>query len=365
MSRIFEVVQAMSGQKNCIVIPGPYLDFFASDQQSFALAAVLNQLVFWTGKSSQDDGWFYKTHEELAGELRGVSEDQVQRVVSKLRKKYLPGVIEVSTRKVNGTPKNHYRIDGDKLIALIFPPAVESAESRNGKREVTESITQNHGMENAEVQEQSRDSAESYLYTDHYTDQNKQIIKPVGQLAEPADPQADDSLKIDYQAVLKTFHDTLPELPQVIKVTEARRKVLRKLWKEYDLNIEKWGAYLRYIAKKCRWMLEDRPDTTSGKTWRKKDFDYLISEKCYLSVKEERANDLPKVERLDTTARDDAYLRIVTQRRKPRNEVETIAQRLAGSLGRMTDYDARKAWVGIWANAVAQASENDLGRLAG
>ncbi|EOF8224311.1 hypothetical protein ACK2RV_004092 [Yersinia enterocolitica] len=365
MSRIFEVVQAMSGQKNCIVIPGPYLDFFASDQQSFALAAVLNQLVFWTGKSSQDDGWFYKTHEELAGELRGVSEDQVQRVVSKLRKKYLPGVIEVSTRKVNGTPKNHYRIDGDKLIALIFPPAVESAESRNGKREVTESITQNHGMENAEVQEQSRDSAESYLYTDHYSDQNKQIIKPVGQLAEPADPQADDSLKIDYQAVLKTFHDTLPELPQVIKVTEARRKVLRKLWKEYDLNIEKWGAYLRYIAKKCRWMLEDRPDTTSGKTWRKKDFDYLITEKCYLSVKEERANDLPKVERLDTTARDDAYLRIVTQRRKPRNEVETIAQRLAGSLGRMTDYDARKAWVGIWANAVAQASENDLGRLAG
>lgn len=176
MSRIFEVVQSMSGQKNCIVIPGPYLDFFASDQQAFALAAVLNQLVFWTGKSSQDNGWFYKTHEELASELRGVSEDQVQRVVSKLRKKYLPGVIEVSARKVNGTPKNHYRIDGDKLIALIFPPVVESAESRKGKREVTESTTQNHGMENADVQEQCRDSAESYLYTDHYSDQNLSLI---------------------------------------------------------------------------------------------------------------------------------------------------------------------------------------------
>ncbi|HFV9291638.1 TPA: hypothetical protein ACIAIE_001444 [Serratia fonticola] len=361
MSRIFEVVQAMSGQKNCIVIPGPYLDYFASDQQAFALAAVLNQLVFWTGKSSQDDGWFYKTHEELAGELRGVSEDQVQRVVTKLRKKYLPGVIEVSTRKVNGTPTNHYRIDGDKLIALIFPPVLDSAESRNGNRESAESNTQNHGMENAEVRDELREGAESYLYTDQY----KQIIKPVGQLAAPADEPQEDSLKIDYEAVLKTFHDTLPELSQVLKVTEARRKVLRKLWKEYDLNIEKWGAYLRYIAKKCRWMLEDRPDTTSGKTWRKKDFDYLITEKCYLSVKEERANDLPKVERLDTTARDDAYLRIVTQRRKPRNEVETIAQRLAGSLGRMTDYDARRAWTGIWAQAVAQASENDLGRLAG
>lgn len=351
----------MSGQKNCVVIPGPYLDYFASDQQAFALAAVLNQLVFWTGKSSQDDGWFYKTHEELAGELRGVSEDQVQRVVAKLRKKYLPGVIEVSTRKVNGTPTNHYRIDGDKLIALIFPPVLDSAESRNGKRESAESNTQNHGMENAEVRDELREGAESYLYTDQYI----QIIKPVGQLATPADEPQEDSLKIDYEAVKKIFHDTLPELPQVLKVTEARRKVLRKLWKEYDLNIEKWGAYLRYIAKKCRWMLEDRPDTTSGKTWRKKDFDYLITEKCYLSVKEERANDLPKVEKVDTTARDDAYLRIVTQRRKPRNEVETIAQKLAGSLGRMTDYDARRAWTGIWAQAVAQASENDLGRLAG
>ncbi|MBP1132942.1 hypothetical protein JOE25_004548 [Serratia sp. PL17] len=365
MSRIFEVVQAMSGQKNCIVIPGPYLDFFSSDQQSFALAAVLNQLVFWTGKSSQDDGWFYKTHEELASELRGVSEDQVQRVVSKLRKKYLPGVIEVSTRKVNGTPKNHYRIDGDKLIALIFPPAVDSAESRNGKREVTESITQNHGVENAEVQEQRRDSTESYLYTDHYSDQNKQIIKPVGQLAEPADPQADDSLKIDYQAVLDVFHTTLPTMPKVLKITDGRRKVLRKLWKDYDLNQDKWGAYLRYIAKKCQWMLEDRPDTNSGKTWRKKDFDYLITEKCYLKVKEFRADDLPKVHRLDTTARDDAYTRLISQRRKPQNEVERLAKEMAGSLGRMTDYDARRAWTGIWAKAVDQASENDLGRLAG
>ena len=79
MSRIFEIVQAMSGQKNCIVIPRPYIDF-SEDQQAFALAAVLNQLVFWSGKSSRDDGWFYKGHQELAGEI-GLSEDQVQRVV--------------------------------------------------------------------------------------------------------------------------------------------------------------------------------------------------------------------------------------------------------------------------------------------
>ncbi|WP_414161466.1 hypothetical protein [Serratia sp. BNK-12] len=171
-------------------------------------------------------------------------------------------------------------------------------------------------------------------------------------------------MKIDYQVVLEAFHTTLPELPKVIKITDSRRKVLRKLWKEYDLTEEKWGAYLRYIAKKCRWMLEDRADTNTGKTWRKKDFDYLITEACYLSVKEERANDLPKVQKFDNAARDNAYTRLISQRRKPQNEVERLAKEMAGSLGRMSDYDARRAFVGIWAQAVTKASENDLARLA-
>lgn len=357
----------MSGQGNCITIPTPYLDFFFADPQAHLLGAILNQLVFWSGKpSSQENGWFYKTHEQLAAEIHGAKPDQVRKAVDKMITKYLPGVILETKRKVNGTPKKHYQVNGEALIAKIFPPALESSVLPNGNGDIAESNRQKSQIESAESpNHRDGNIADSYLYTDQYTDQHKQIIEPVGQLAAPADEPQGDLLKIDYQAVLETFHATLPELPKVLKMTEARRKVLRKLWKEYDMNIEKWGAYLRYIAKKCRWMLEDRPDTTSGKTWRKKDFDYLITEKCYLSVKEERANDLPKVERLDTTARDDAYLRIVTQRRKPRNEIEEIAQKMAGSLGRMTDYDARRAWTGIWAQAVAQASENDLGRLAG
>ncbi len=267
-------------------------------------------------------------------------------------------------RKGQRNDSNIYTLNVAKLKAAAL--SADSHSPDTDKSESDHSKSDTSGSERSESgKNEAFDPPESGYDPSVNSKQDPSVLKPVGQLAAPADEPQEDSLKIDYEAVKKIFHDTLPELPQVLKVTEARRKVLRKLWKEYDLNIEKWGAYLRYIAKKCRWMLEDRPDTTSGKTWRKKDFDYLITEKCYLSVKEERANDLPKVERLDTTARDDAYLRIVTQRRKPRNEVETIAQRLAGSLGRMTDYDARKAWVGIWANAVAQASENDLGRLAG
>lgn len=178
MSQIFEIVQSLSGQRNCITIPVPYLDYFSGDQQAHALGAVLNQLVFWSGKSDLNDGWFYKEHSELAAEIRGVSEDQVQRLVNKICTRWLPGVVEKAQRQVNGTKKTHYRINGEALIRVLFPVTLDSAESRNGKREVAEPIPQNHGTETAESRNPNREVAEPILYTDHYSDHHKQISNP-------------------------------------------------------------------------------------------------------------------------------------------------------------------------------------------
>ncbi|SUW63270.1 Uncharacterised protein [Buttiauxella agrestis] len=191
-------------------------------------------------------------------------------------------------------------------------------------------------------------------------------LKPVGQSPLATDPQQPDSLKIDYPAVLEAYHTTLPEMPTVLDMTDDRRKKLRSLWKKYDFNLDRWQAYLRYIAKYCRWMMENRPDTTTGKTWRKKNFDYLVTEKCYLAVKEERANDLPKVARVDITERDTAFVRLVAQGKKPAGRVEELAKAAAGKagLGRMNEVMARASWKSIWTQAVTQASEEDLARIA-
>ncbi|WP_337083772.1 hypothetical protein [Citrobacter freundii] len=189
MSQIFEIVQSLSGQRNCITIPVPYLDYFSGDQQAHALGAVLNQLVFWSGKSDLNDGWFYKEHSELAAEIRGVSEDQVQRLVNKICTRWLPGVVEKAQRQVNGTKKTHYRINGEALINVLFPVTLDSAESRKGKREVAEPIPQNHGTENAEARNPNREVAEPILYTDHYSDHHKQISNP--SCPEASQPDAD------------------------------------------------------------------------------------------------------------------------------------------------------------------------------
>ncbi|EKN4866891.1 hypothetical protein FG443_004236, partial [Yersinia enterocolitica] len=236
MSRIFDVIQALSGQKNVIVIPAPYLDFFKGDQQAHMLGAILNQLVYWSGiPSSLNDGWFYKSYDELAGEIRGVTADQVRKATNKLISNYLPGVIETATRKVNGTPKKHYRLDGDVLIAKIFPPAVEVAVLPNGNGSIDESKRQNSQIDSAEKPLGNGNEAESYLYTDQYTDHYLQIKKTTGQSPAATDPQPVDSLKIDYSAVLEAYHATLPEMPGVLDMTKDRQTKLRALWKKYDL----------------------------------------------------------------------------------------------------------------------------------
>lgn len=180
MTNTFDIVQAMSGHKNVIVIPVPYLEFFKGDQQAHALAAILNQLVFWSGvASSASDGWFYKSHEDLADEIKGLSsEEQSRRLVDKLRKKYFPGIIETKTKKVNGTPVTHYRLDGDALISMIFPAISETSKVRNGNVENAESNRRKSGMETAEMQNHGNvENEDSYLYTDLNSDNNLQINK--------------------------------------------------------------------------------------------------------------------------------------------------------------------------------------------
>ncbi|HCD5322773.1 TPA: hypothetical protein ND549_005612 [Klebsiella michiganensis] len=190
-NQVFEIVQAMSGQGNCITIPGPYLDFFAGDRQQHLLAAILNQLVFWSGKSTLENGWFYKEHAALAKEIRAKDGDVVRKAMFKITEQYLAGVIEEELRQVSGTPKKHYRVDQEALIAKIFPQGgnsnkplkdMDSAQepNGNGSRAESKQVIENNGngsqaecirpksrMETAQEPNPGNGSqAESYLYTD-------------------------------------------------------------------------------------------------------------------------------------------------------------------------------------------------------
>ena len=370
MTTIFDVVQAMSGQKNVIVIPVPYLDFFKGDQQAHALSAILNQLVFWSGvSSSADDGWFYKSHEELAEEIHGLSgEEQARRLVDKLRKKYFPGVIETKTKKVNGTPVTHYKIDGNKLISMIFPSISETSKLRNGNVESEESERRNCGMETAEMQNHGNvESEESYLYTDLNSDKNLQITKDLSSQNsnESSDQPKNDFLTRYPEAVIYSTNfqkwgdegDLKTAKWMFGRVKKLNPSALEPTWYDWanDIRLMRQidGRTHEQICALFDWANKDsfwHQNILSPRKLRKH-FDELI-------VRSQKPKDEPKVQ-VDTVERDSAFSRLIGSRSKPQNRIEEIALELAGKTGirRMSEFSGRQAWNSIWKQATEMSQE--------
>ena len=94
---------------------------------------------------------------------------------------------------------------------------------------------------------------------------------------------------IDYLAVAEIFNRCLPRANDLSKMTETRKKKVKKFFDDFDLNESRFENYLNHIndKKDLNWMFEKRPmNDGTGRNWQKQKFEYFIGEKCYLSVKE-------------------------------------------------------------------------------
>lgn len=107
----------------------------------------------------------------------------------------------------------------------------------------------------------------------------------------------DAKQKISCEEVWQCLKDELPEARSWRVMDDDRRNLIRRFWAKANkiarqmdggqpLTIQGFREYLQYIRENCRWMLEDRPDNRSGKTWRRMKFDSFLSEKLYRDVRE-------------------------------------------------------------------------------
>lgn len=197
MSRLFNAVRELSGSDANISIPRVYIAFCNGDLQQ---AAVLNQLVFWSGRSKRADGWFYKRHEDLADELC-FSVDQVRYALKKLKSR-LGECLQTARKKADGVPTVHYKFDEVGLVNAIFPDNVsDSVNLPNGNGNPTESI-----------REDSR-----ILGSGNFTEStNRSDTDPIKQISNPIVP-CESSNEKPQTAKRKTT------LPENFTVTESMR----------------------------------------------------------------------------------------------------------------------------------------------
>lgn len=232
------------------------------------------QFFYLSGKESSSLG-IYKSVEEIEMET-GLS----YREQATARKQLISRGVLIETHK-RLEHKIYFRIDADRLDEIITENYVNSP---NAQSAIGEDEIRNSGSADSDSGGEAKAHFDPTETTTETTTEN------VDGESAGADQPATQSEKMNYQLILDSYHELLPEMPQVKILTDSRKKHLRSFWKKFNFNEQRWQAYLSYIAVHCRWMLEDRPNGSGG-FWKRKNLDYLITERCYVAVKEERAND--------------------------------------------------------------------------
>ncbi|EOW4565824.1 replication protein [Proteus mirabilis] len=242
-----------------------------------------SQIFYWQDKADSKLG-VYKTSEEIESETGLSYREQLT-----ARKHLVSRGILVETNK-RLEHKIYYLIDCEKLDYVMSQP-IENAPNAQS------AIGESHNSDFAEQQNERprQDKTDGGDETNPQFDPTEittYITTDItdGTSGEPDDKKSSSKIKLNYENIINSYHDILSDMPAIKVMTDERKRKLRNFWIKFKFNQERWENYLSYIASNCRWMMEDR-DNGRGGTWRRKNLDYLITERCYVAVKEERAND--------------------------------------------------------------------------
>lgn len=117
--------------------------------------------------------------------------------------------------------------------------------------------------------------------------------------AEKSEPKKPS---LSCEQVIDIYHRVLPEAGGIRTLTDKRRNLIRSFWKKassvtrdldgHGFTLQDWESYLNYIASNCRWMLENRPDSRTGKTWRRKSLEFFLNVDVYVKTREGACDDI-------------------------------------------------------------------------
>lgn len=119
---VYRLIKQFSGQANILTIPRLFVDL-TGDHVS---ALFLSQVIYWSERTKDPEGWFYKTDKEWIDEL-GITRHQLNRITRKApdgNRPVSPLVerlgLEVKVIKVGKIPVTHYRLDTEKFTNAII-----------------------------------------------------------------------------------------------------------------------------------------------------------------------------------------------------------------------------------------------------
>lgn len=108
--QVYALIAQVAGQANILTIPRLFIDWTGDH----ITALLLSQVIYWSSRTDDSDGWFYKSAKDWEEEL-SISDYQLARATKKLAEVGL----ETKLRKIHGAPTQHYRIDQNEFLKWI------------------------------------------------------------------------------------------------------------------------------------------------------------------------------------------------------------------------------------------------------
>lgn len=126
---ILTLISRLTGQANVLTIPVLFIDFAGS----LDAALLLSQILYWSDRTEDREGWFYKTYGQWKDELR-LTEYEVRKAARHLVDL---GAIEVEVRRAAGSPTVHYRISDNFSVSIL--KKLQYGNQRNSRMEPSKS----------------------------------------------------------------------------------------------------------------------------------------------------------------------------------------------------------------------------------
>lgn len=165
----------------------------------------------------------------------------------------------------------------------------QSMTSNKAMRAIIDQIKAKSGQETPKIAPPDDDSHDSDMTKSDFIMQEEiRLEEKRKDSASPDGDQKQQSKRAVFEMMAVRFMELIPEMPSVDLDANAKGRMTKayNFYKSFKFDPVRWDAYLMAI-RECEWMLHDRVDHT-GKVWKKRNFDFIITEKCYLGVKEDR-----------------------------------------------------------------------------
>ena len=121
-------------------------------------------------------------------------------------------------------------------------------------------------------------------------------------VASQEESSGSKTTRLSCEEVLEKLRECVPDARGWKALTPKRRQLIQKFWREAKPIAKQFGdaepfgmpafvQYLNYLHSSCRWMFDTRPDQKTGKTWQKRNFDFILSAEIYAQVREGERDD--------------------------------------------------------------------------